>query len=90
MTNYIRNFSLLIIQFTASHSPRLLALLLPPQTLDNNPVYTEEEMKEYEQHLANEANDINKKSDELQKQRAELERKQEELNAQKMGLQQVS
>ncbi|XP_044213145.1 nucleobindin-2-like [Thunnus albacares] len=59
------------------------------ETLDNNPVYTEEEMKEYEQHLANEANDINKKSDELQKQREELERKQEELNAQKIGLQQA-
>ncbi|XP_070686567.1 nucleobindin-2b isoform X2 [Pempheris klunzingeri] len=59
------------------------------QTLDQNPVYTEEELRQYEQHLANEANDINRKSDELQRQREELERKQDELNAQKMGLQQA-
>lgn len=46
-------------------------------------------MREYEQHLANEANDINMKSAELQKQREQLERQQEELNAQKLELQQV-
>ena len=62
----------------------------PPQTLDQNPLYTEEELKEYEQHLLNEENDIKQKSVELQKQREELERKQEELNAQRMGLQQVN
>ncbi|CAK6954500.1 nucleobindin-2-like [Scomber scombrus] len=59
------------------------------QTLDQNNPYTDEELKEYEQHLANEASDISQKSDDLQKQREELERKQEELNAQKMGLQQA-
>uniref|UniRef100_A0A671XZY0 Nucleobindin 2 n=1 Tax=Sparus aurata TaxID=8175 RepID=A0A671XZY0_SPAAU len=59
------------------------------ETLDQNPVYTEEEMREYEQHLANEANDINMKSAELQKQREQLERQQEELNAQKLELQQA-
>ncbi|XP_071347900.1 nucleobindin-2-like [Trachinotus anak] len=57
------------------------------ETLDQNPLYTEEELKEYEQHLANAENDINKRSTELQKQREELERKQEELNAQRLGLQ---
>lgn len=62
----------------------------PPQTLDHNPLYTEEELREYEQQLANEENDINKKSAELQKQKEELERKEEELNAQKLGLQQVN
>lgn len=61
----------------------------PPQTLDQNPVYTEEELREYEQHLANEANDINMKSAKLQKQREQLEKQQEELNAQKLELQQV-
>ncbi|XP_040894877.1 nucleobindin-2b isoform X2 [Toxotes jaculatrix] len=59
------------------------------ETLDQNPIYTEEELREYERQLANEESDINKKSAELQKQREELERKQEELNAQRVGLQQA-
>ncbi|XP_028287733.1 nucleobindin-2-like [Parambassis ranga] len=58
-------------------------------TLDQNPLYTEEELREYEQQLANEASDINKRSAELQQEREELERKQEELNAQKIGLTQA-
>lgn len=60
------------------------------QTLDQNPLYTEEELREYEHYLANEKNDINKKSAELQKQREELERQQEELNAQRLEIQQVN
>uniref|UniRef100_A0A3Q2TLT7 Nucleobindin 2 n=1 Tax=Fundulus heteroclitus TaxID=8078 RepID=A0A3Q2TLT7_FUNHE len=60
------------------------------ETLDQNPVYTEEELREYERQLANEENDINTKAAELQKQREELERKQEELNTQKLGLKQVN
>ncbi|XP_034534331.1 nucleobindin-2-like [Notolabrus celidotus] len=59
------------------------------ETLDQNPMYTEEELREYEQHLANEENDINEKTVELQRQKEELERKQEELNAQRLGLQQA-
>ncbi|RVE71375.1 hypothetical protein OJAV_G00051070 [Oryzias javanicus] len=59
------------------------------ETLDQNPMYTEEELREYEQHLANEESDISKKSVELQKQREELERQQEELKAQKLGLKQA-
>ncbi|XP_019934773.2 nucleobindin-2 isoform X1 [Paralichthys olivaceus] len=59
------------------------------ETLDQNPLYTEEELREYEQQLTNEKNDINKRSVVLQKQREDLERKQEELNAQKVGLQQA-
>uniref|UniRef100_UPI0037E80F4C nucleobindin-2-like n=1 Tax=Semicossyphus pulcher TaxID=241346 RepID=UPI0037E80F4C len=59
------------------------------ETLGHNALYTEEEMREFEQHLANEEKDINKKTAELQKQKEDLERKQEELNAQKMGLQQA-
>ncbi|KAF3855192.1 hypothetical protein F7725_023247 [Dissostichus mawsoni] len=50
---------------------------------------TQRRMREYEQHLVNEENDIHQKSVELQKQREELERKQEELSAQKIGLQQA-
>lgn len=64
--------------------------MCPLQTLDQNPLYTEEELREFEQQLVNEENDINKKSAELQKQREELERKQEELDAQKLGLKQVN
>uniref|UniRef100_A0A7N6BKV3 NUCB1-like N-terminal domain-containing protein n=1 Tax=Anabas testudineus TaxID=64144 RepID=A0A7N6BKV3_ANATE len=60
------------------------------ETLDQNPLYTEEELREYEKQLANEENDINKKSVELQKQREELERQQEELNAQRFEIQQVN
>ncbi|KAM9352475.1 nucleobindin-2-like [Symphorus nematophorus] len=59
------------------------------ETLEQNPIYTEEELREYEQQLVNEENDIKKKSAELQKQREELERKEEELKAQKLGLQQA-
>uniref|UniRef100_A0A3Q1GZ33 EF-hand domain-containing protein n=1 Tax=Anabas testudineus TaxID=64144 RepID=A0A3Q1GZ33_ANATE len=59
------------------------------ETLDQNPLYTEEELREYEKQLANEENDINKKSVELQKQREELERQQEELNAQRFEIQQA-
>lgn len=59
------------------------------ETLDQNPVYTDEELRVYEQQLVNEENDIKKKAVELQMQKEELERKQEELNAQKLGLQQA-
>ncbi|MEQ2235447.1 hypothetical protein ILYODFUR_002433 [Ilyodon furcidens] len=59
------------------------------KTLDQNPIYTEEELREYERQLANEANDINVKAAELQKHKEELERKQEELNAQRLGLKQA-
>ncbi|XP_045893769.1 nucleobindin-2-like [Micropterus dolomieu] len=59
------------------------------ETLNQNPLYTEEELREYEQQLANEGDDINRKSAELQKQREDLERKEQELNAQKLGLQQA-
>ncbi|KAM9375407.1 nucleobindin-2-like [Pholidichthys leucotaenia] len=59
------------------------------ETLEQKPFYTEEELREFERQLANEANDISKKSAELQRQREELERKQEELNAQKLGLKQA-
>ncbi|XP_056273443.1 nucleobindin-2-like [Pseudoliparis swirei] len=59
------------------------------ETLDHKPAYTDEELREYESHLANEGNDINRKSEELQRQRQELERQQQELNAQKIGLQQA-
>ncbi|KAM3609073.1 uncharacterized protein V6R79_009402 [Siganus canaliculatus] len=59
------------------------------ETLEKTPVFTEEDMREYERQLAREESDINQKSAELQKQREELQRKEEELQAQKLGLQQA-
>ncbi|XP_052387769.1 nucleobindin-2-like [Carassius gibelio] len=59
------------------------------ETLEQNPMYTEEELREFEQHLAREEQELNLRSSELLKQREELERQQEQLNAQKMELQQA-
>ncbi|XP_042599852.1 nucleobindin-2-like, partial [Cyprinus carpio] len=57
------------------------------ETLEQNPIYTEEELREFEEHLAREEQDLNLKTNDLMKQREELERQQEQLNAQKMELQ---
>lgn len=59
------------------------------QTLEQNQAYTDEEMKEFEDHLVQQEQDLYQKADDLQKQRDELERQQEQLNAQKVELQQV-
>uniref|UniRef100_A0A8C1S7B5 Nucleobindin 2b n=1 Tax=Cyprinus carpio TaxID=7962 RepID=A0A8C1S7B5_CYPCA len=59
------------------------------ETLEQNPIYTEEELREFEEHLAREEQDLNLKTNDLMKQREELERQQEQLNAQKMELQRV-
>lgn len=63
--------------------------LCVPQTLEQNQAYTDEEMREFEEHLAQQEQDLNLKAVDLQKQRDELERQQEQLNAQKIELQQV-
>uniref|UniRef100_A0A3B4DY96 EF-hand domain-containing protein n=2 Tax=Pygocentrus nattereri TaxID=42514 RepID=A0A3B4DY96_PYGNA len=59
------------------------------ETLEQNQAYTEEEMREFEEHLAKQEEDLNLKAVDLQKQREELERQQEQLNAQKIQLQQA-
>lgn len=59
------------------------------ETLEQNQAYTDEEMREFEEHLAQQEQDLNMKSVDLQKQREELERQQEQLNAQKIELQQA-
>lgn len=59
------------------------------ETLEQNPIYTEEELREFEEHLAREEQDLNLKTNELMKQQEELERQQEQLNAQKIELQQA-
>lgn len=47
-------------------------------------------MREFEDHLTQQEQDLNMRAADLQKQRDELERQQAELNAQKVELQQVS
>uniref|UniRef100_A0A8C6PEH1 Nucleobindin 2a n=1 Tax=Nothobranchius furzeri TaxID=105023 RepID=A0A8C6PEH1_NOTFU len=59
------------------------------ETLEQNQAYTDEEMKEFEEHLAQQEQDLSQRADDLQKQRDELQRQQEQLNAQKIELQQV-
>uniref|UniRef100_A0A3Q1HQ23 EF-hand domain-containing protein n=1 Tax=Anabas testudineus TaxID=64144 RepID=A0A3Q1HQ23_ANATE len=59
------------------------------ETLEQNQAYTDEEMREFEEHLAQQEQDLSEKAMDLQKQREELERQQEQLNAQKIELQQV-
>uniref|UniRef100_A0AAQ4P1J7 Nucleobindin 2a n=1 Tax=Gasterosteus aculeatus aculeatus TaxID=481459 RepID=A0AAQ4P1J7_GASAC len=59
------------------------------ETLEQNQAYTDEEMKEFEDHLVQQEQDLYQKADDLQKQRDELERQQEQLNAQKVELQQA-
>lgn len=59
------------------------------ETLEQNQAYTDEEMREFEEHLAQQEHDLNQKAEDLKKQRDELERQQEQLNAQKIELQQA-
>ncbi|XP_069553710.1 nucleobindin-2a isoform X1 [Brachyistius frenatus] len=59
------------------------------ETLEQNQAYTDEEMREFEEHLTQQEYDLNEKAVDLQKQREELERQQEQLNAQKIELQQA-
>lgn len=59
------------------------------ETLEHSPQYTEEELRQFEEHLANEANEITKKSAQLEKQQEELQKRQEELDSKKLGLKQA-
>ncbi|CAL8352025.1 unnamed protein product [Merluccius merluccius] len=59
------------------------------ETLEQNQAYTDEEMREFEEHLVQQEEDLNQKAVDLQKQRDELEKQQEQLNAQKVELQQA-
>ncbi|XP_051580349.1 nucleobindin-2b [Myxocyprinus asiaticus] len=60
------------------------------ETLEQNPAYTEEEIREFEEHLLREENDLNQKTNDLLQQKEDLERQQEQLNAQKMELQRAA
>ncbi|KAJ8340004.1 hypothetical protein SKAU_G00346370 [Synaphobranchus kaupii] len=59
------------------------------ETLEQNQLYTEEELREFEEHLAKEEQDLHQRTLDLQKQKDELETQQLQLNAQKRELQQA-
>lgn len=53
------------------------------ETLGQQQLFTEEELKEYENIIAMQENELKKKADELQKQKEELQRQHDHLEAQK-------
>ncbi|XP_054827444.1 nucleobindin-2 isoform X1 [Eublepharis macularius] len=59
------------------------------ETLDQQQLFTEEELKEFESHIFQQEDELQKKAKELQRQKEELERQQDQLQAQKQELQQA-
>lgn len=59
------------------------------QTLDQQQLFTEDELKEFENHISQQEDELRKKAEELQKQKEELQRQHDQLQAQKQELQQV-
>ncbi|XP_066484845.1 nucleobindin-2 isoform X1 [Tiliqua scincoides] len=59
------------------------------ETLDQQQVFTEEELKEFESHISQQENVLKKKAEELQKQKEELQRQHDHIQAQRQELQQV-
>nr|XP_033784349.1 nucleobindin-2 isoform X2 [Geotrypetes seraphini] len=59
------------------------------ETLDQQLLYTEEDLKEYENHIALKESELQNKALKLQKQKEELEKQHDQLQAQKQELQQA-
>ncbi|XP_043938643.1 nucleobindin-2 isoform X2 [Protopterus annectens] len=59
------------------------------ETLDQQQLFTEEELKEYERHIAEQEAELKQRENDLHQQREELQKQQEELQAQKTELKQV-
>ncbi|XP_030056924.1 nucleobindin-2 [Microcaecilia unicolor] len=59
------------------------------ETLDQQQLFTEEELKEFENHIAVQESELQKRALELQKQKEELERQHDQLQVQKQELQQA-
>lgn len=59
------------------------------ETLGQQQLFTEEELKEYENIIATQENELKKRADELQKQKEELQRQHDHLEAQKQEYQQA-
>lgn len=68
---------------------RFLVLYIFLQTLDQQQVFTEEELKEFETHILQQEDELQKKAENLQQQKEELQRQHDQLQAQKQELQQV-
>lgn len=58
------------------------------ETLDQQQLFTEEELKAYESHIAQQEYELAKKAEELQRQREDLQRQHDQLQVQKQELQQ--
>ncbi|RMC12262.1 hypothetical protein DUI87_09774 [Hirundo rustica rustica] len=59
------------------------------ETLDQQQLFTEDELKEFENHISQQEDELRKKAEELQKQKEELQRQHDQLQAQKQELQQL-
>ncbi|CAN8214686.1 unnamed protein product [Coccothraustes coccothraustes] len=59
------------------------------ETLDQQQLFTEDELKEFENHISQQEDELRKKAEELQKQKEELQRQHDQLQAQKQEFQQV-
>lgn len=59
------------------------------ETLDQQQLFTEEELKEYERHITEQEAVLKQRESDLHQQREELQKQQEELQAQKHELKQV-
>ncbi|GAB0189953.1 nucleobindin-2 [Grus japonensis] len=58
------------------------------ETLDQQQLFTEDELKEFESHISQQEDELRKKAEDLQKQKEELQRQHDQLQAQKQELQQ--
>lgn len=61
----------------------------PLQTIDQKPIFTEEELGDFEQKLAEEKSAISRKAEELQMEKDLLQQKEEDIALQRQRLQQV-
>ncbi|XP_061318988.1 nucleobindin-2 isoform X2 [Pezoporus flaviventris] len=59
------------------------------ETLDQQQLFTEDELKEFESHISQQEDELRKKAEDLQKQKEELQRQHDQLQAQKQEFQQV-
>ncbi|KAG6928925.1 nucleobindin 2 [Chelydra serpentina] len=59
------------------------------ETLDQQQVFTETELKEFETHILQQEDELQKKAEDLQQQKEELQRQHDQLQAQKQELKQV-
>uniref|UniRef100_A0A4X2KF11 Nucleobindin 2 n=1 Tax=Vombatus ursinus TaxID=29139 RepID=A0A4X2KF11_VOMUR len=59
------------------------------ETLDQQQLFTEEELKEFENHIYEQEHKLRQKAEDLQKQKEELQRQHDQLQAQKHEYQQV-